>query len=166
MFRTLAIRASEPDYTRPAATATRANSALSWGCGYDTLDRLSSATKTGSTYGWTYDSNGNRTAQTGTSASTYTVAAASNHLSSISGALAWTYGYNAAGAVTSYSDRTMAYNNRGRMKSITVAGTITNYLYNPLGQMSKKSGGGRHLTPHVRRGGSFVGRIQWHGRVG
>ncbi|MBL8268098.1 hypothetical protein, partial [Steroidobacter sp.] len=52
------------------------NSALSWTYGYDDLDRLTSASKTSTTIGYTYDANGNRLAQTGTSASTYTVAAA------------------------------------------------------------------------------------------
>jgi len=43
------------------------NSANSYAYGYDALDRLTSAVKTGTTRGWTYDANGNRLSETGAS---------------------------------------------------------------------------------------------------
>jgi YD repeat-containing protein len=47
--------------------------ANSYTCAYDSLDRLTSAVKTGTTRGWTYDANGNRLSETGASPSTYTI---------------------------------------------------------------------------------------------
>ena len=44
--------------------------ANSYTYGYDLLDRLTSAVKTGTTRGWTYDANGNRLTETGASPST------------------------------------------------------------------------------------------------
>jgi YD repeat-containing protein len=83
------------------------------------MRRLTSASKPGTTAGYTYDANGNRLAQTGTSASTYAVVATSNRLTSTTGALARTYGYDTAGNTTSFTGITFAYSNRGRMKSST-----------------------------------------------
>ncbi|MDY6947413.1 MAG: RHS repeat-associated core domain-containing protein [Pseudomonadota bacterium] len=114
------------------------NSALSWTYGYDDLDRLTGATKTGTTLGYTYDANGNRLTQTGTGASTFTMAANSNRLASTSGTLVRTYGYDNAGNTTSFTGVTFTYNNRGRMKSSTKSGVTTNYTYNALGQLIKK----------------------------
>ncbi|MDF3019906.1 MAG: repeat protein, partial [Steroidobacteraceae bacterium] len=73
------------------------NPALSWTYGYDALDRLSSATSSTVTQGWTYDANGNRLTQTGTAPSAYTNAGTSNRATSISGSLTRSYGYDAAG---------------------------------------------------------------------
>jgi RHS repeat-associated protein len=115
------------------------DSTLSWSYGYDLLDRLTSATKTGSTFGYTYDANGNRLTQSGTTASTYTIAATSNRLSSVSGSLTKTYTYDAAGNVLTDGVNTLAYNNRGRMKSLNNGTIATNYTYNALGQLIKKS---------------------------
>jgi YD repeat-containing protein len=73
------------------------NSALSWTYGYDALDRLNAASKTGTTQGFTYDANGNRLSQTGTTPSTYTNAGTSNRVNSIAGSPARTYAYDTAG---------------------------------------------------------------------
>src|SRR4029077_16354825 len=88
------------------------NSANSYTYGYDALDRLTSAVKTGTTRGWTYDANGNRLTQTGTGAATYTINSANNRVSSISGGLTRTYTYDNAGSVLTYSTVTATYNNR------------------------------------------------------
>jgi YD repeat-containing protein len=45
----------------------------SWIYGYDTLDRLTTGTGPTQTQGWSYDANGNRLAETGTQASTFSV---------------------------------------------------------------------------------------------
>jgi RHS repeat-associated protein len=130
---------------------TAANDVLtpanSWTLGYDLLDRLNSATKTGTTIGYTYDADGNRLTQTGTSASTYTVPGASNKLSSVTGALSRTYGYDAMGNVQSSGATTHTYFNSGRMKTGKLgAASATTYIYNALGQRVKKSGGAATTT--------------------
>lgn len=114
------------------------NTALSWTYGYDDLDRLTSASKTGMTLGYSYDANGNRLTETGSSASTFSVAANSNRLSSTSGALVRTYGYDDAGNTTSFTGVSFTYNSRGRMKSSTKGGVTAHYAYNGLGQRVKK----------------------------
>jgi RHS repeat-associated protein len=114
------------------------SSALTWTYGYDVLDRLTSATTSAITDGWTYDANGNRLTQTGTTAITFTVASTSNQLTATSGGLVRTYSYDAAGNAQSNGAYSFAYNNRGRMASTNAASTL--YLYNALGQMIEKSG--------------------------
>jgi RHS repeat-associated protein len=115
-------------------------SANSWTLGYDNLNRLTSAATAATSLGWTYDANGNRLSQTGSSASTSTSSSTSNQLSSTSGALSRTYSNDAAGNTTSYASDSFSYNQRGRMTSATVNGTTTSYIYSALGQMVEKSG--------------------------
>lgn len=55
------------------------------------------ASRTGLTQGWTYDANGNRLSQTGTAPSSYTMAASSNRLNGVTGAVVRSYSYDAAG---------------------------------------------------------------------
>lgn len=114
------------------------NSALTWTYGYDLLDRLSSATTSAITDGWTYDADGNRLTQTGTTPITFSVSSASNQLNATTGSLVRSYAYDAAGHVTGYGTNGFTYNNRGRIAA-TVANS-TDYLYNALGQMIEKSG--------------------------
>jgi RHS repeat-associated protein len=116
------------------------NSALSWQYGYDPLDRLTSASKTGASYSWSYDFNGNRSGQTGTEAVTYTRSAVSNRILSVSGALTRTYTYDAAGNTTGDGTRTFAYDYQGRMKSSTSGGATVSFVYNALGQRIKRGG--------------------------
>jgi RHS repeat-associated protein len=128
------------------------SSALSWTYGYDLLDRLTSAATSSNTYGWTYDADGNRLTQTGTSASTFNVSTSSNQLTSTTGALARTYSYNAAGMATAYGSDSFSYNNRGRMSGVSVSGTSTSYLYSALGQLIEKSGSGSELYMYDEAG--------------
>ncbi len=114
------------------------NSALSWTYGYDLLDRLTSATTSAITDGWTYDANGNQLTQTGTTPETFSVSSSSNQLTSTSGTFARTYAYDAAGHASSYGALAFTYNNRGRMSATSA--NSTDYLYNALGQMIEKSG--------------------------
>jgi RHS repeat-associated protein len=127
------------------------NSLLSWTYGYDALDRLTNATTSAQMLGWTYDADGNRLTQTGSGASTFTVAPASNRLSGTSGSLSRTYSYDAAGNTTSDGTNTFAYNYRGRMKSAT-NGSTTTYTYNALGQRIKKAGSATTLFVYDEAG--------------
>jgi RHS repeat-associated protein len=115
-----------------------ADSTLSWTYGYDSLDRLNSASKTSLSQGWTYDANGNRLTQTGTTPSTYTNSGGNNRVSSISGSLARSYSYDNAGNTLSYAGATFTYNNRGRMKTASNSGTTATYTYNALGQRVRR----------------------------
>ena len=119
-------------------TVTPANS---YTYGYDGLDRLTSAVKTGTTRGWTYDANGNRLTETGAAPSTYIVASANNRVTSVSGAVARTYTYDAAGNALTYSNITATYNNRGRMTTLDDGSATATYVYNALGERVKQSGG-------------------------
>ncbi len=150
------------------------NAALSWTYGYDDLDRLISASKTGTTLGYSYDANGNRLAQTGSGASTFTVAANSNRLTSTSGALARSYSYDNAGNTTSFTGVTFTYDNRGRMKSSTKNAVTTSYLYNALGQRVKKSGSSTtlfvyddagHLLGEYIAAGPLIQETVWLGDI-
>ena len=115
--------------------------ANTWAYGYDALDRLTSATKSGTTQGWTYDANGNRLAQTGTTPSSYTVSAINNRITSTTGALARSYTYNAVGSALAYSTVTATYKNSGRLKTLKQGSPTSTYVYNALGQRIKQSGG-------------------------
>lgn len=111
----------------------------SWTYGYDLLDRLTSATRTGQTQGWTYDGNGNRLSETGTTPSTFTVSSASNRLTAVSGTVSRTYGYDAAGNTTADGGRTFTYNDAGRMTTYVKDAVTTTLTYNALGQRVTKS---------------------------
>jgi RHS repeat-associated protein len=110
--------------------------------GYDLLDRVTSGTSTGKTRGYTYDANSNQLTTTGTVAFTDTIASTSNRLSSTTGGIARTYGYDPAGNTTSYTGDSFTFNDRGRMSQAIVNGSSTNYIYNALGQLIEKSGNG------------------------
>jgi RHS repeat-associated protein len=115
--------------------------ASSWTYGYDALDRITSGTSPSATRGWTYDANGNRQSETGSAASAYSIAPASNQITSISGALARTYGYDAAGNTTGYSTVSATYNNAGRLKTLTNGSATETSTYNALGQRVQSTGG-------------------------
>jgi RHS repeat-associated protein len=150
--------------------------ANTWTLGYDILDRLNSASKTGTTYGWTYDANGNRLTQTGTGASTFVPATTSNQLSSTSGALSRSYAYDAAGNTSGYSNLVFTYNQRGRASSVTVGSSATtSYAYNVLGQLIKKTVGGvttllvydeaGHLLGEYSSTGALIQETVWMGDI-
>jgi RHS repeat-associated protein len=155
-----------------------ADSAQSWTLGYDLVDRLNAATKSGTTIGYIYDANGNRLSQTGTSASTYTMSGSSNKLTSTSGALSRGYSYDAVGNTIASGATLHAYNNANRMKTGRLAGgSDTTYIYNALGQRVKKSGGAilspiyfmydeaGHLVGEYDSGGNLIQETVWLGDI-
>jgi RHS repeat-associated protein len=115
--------------------------AANWTYGYDSLDRLTSGASPTVTRGWSYDANGNRQTETGTSPSTYTVSPSSNRIAGITGALARTYAYDAAGNTTGYSTVTASYNNAGRLQTLANGSSTETSVYNALGQRIRISGG-------------------------
>jgi RHS repeat-associated protein len=110
-----------------------------WSFGYDLLDRLNAASRTAETIGYTYDANGNRLTQTGTSAASYTVSGTSNRVTSITGTPARTYNYDASGNATGYGALTFTYSDAGRMSAVADGTVTTTYLHNALGQRVRKS---------------------------
>ncbi|WP_198683851.1 RHS repeat-associated core domain-containing protein [Peristeroidobacter agariperforans] len=129
------------DAMRITSIADVEDSSRSWTYGYDTLDRLAAASRSGLSQTFSYDAIGNRLSQGGTASSSYSVSTSSNRLTSVSGSLSRTYGYDNAGNVTSDGTTTFTYDDAGRMVSSTRASLTATYLYNPLGQRVKKSSG-------------------------
>jgi RHS repeat-associated protein len=152
------------DAFRITGISDSASGSPSWALGYDLLDRLNSATNAGVTIGYTFDASGNRLAQSGTSASSYQVAAGSNRLTSTSGALVRSYSYDAAGNTLSSGATTHTYYHNGRMKTARLGSAgRTTYLYNALGQRIKKSGGAITAALYFMydEAGHLVGEYKW-----
>lgn len=136
-FRTYAY----DDAFRITGITDSVNPNLSWTYGYDGLDRLTSATSTPTTRGWTYDANGNRLTETGSAPSTYsyTVPPNNNRITAISGALPRTYSYDAAGNALGFGGATFTYNNRNRMATASFGGSTASYVYNALGERVRRT---------------------------
>jgi len=147
------------------------NAAFTWNYGYDPLDRLNSATSSTTSQSFTFDANGNRLTQGGSTSSTFTTATTNNRLSSITGALSKTYSYDSAGNTTSDGTITYGYNAAGRMTSATKAGVTTTYTYNALGQRVTKTTSGNttyfvydeagHLLGEYDQTGTLIQEIVW-----
>jgi YD repeat-containing protein len=135
------------------------NAALSWTHGYDALDRLNSASTSSQSQTFTYDANGNRLTQGGSSTSTYTVDTVSNRLSSIAGALVRTYGYDAAGHTSGFGGLSFTYNAAGRLSSASTGGVTTSAVYNALGQLRISRMPAADFAP--RRAGVSYMPVQW-----
>ena len=120
-----------------SASAVAANQTF----GYDDNDRLISYLPATSSQSYSYDANGNRTGQTiGSSSYKQTVDPASNRQTASTGPTPTTNSYDAAGNQTGDGTTTYSYSARGRLASVTKAGTTTSYLYNGLGQRIIKRG--------------------------
>jgi RHS repeat-associated protein len=149
------------------------NSALSWTFGYDPLDRVNSAATTTDTQGFTYDANGNRLTETGTTAATFNVATGSNRLSSTTGALTRTYSYDSAGHTLSYASLSLSYDDAGRLVSALNGSTSTTYKYDALGERVLKTSGSTttyfaydlsgHLLGEYSGTGALIQEIVWMG---
>jgi RHS repeat-associated protein len=151
--------------SRVSSIGDNYGSGYTWSLGYDGLDRLTSASKSGATYGWTYDSAGNRLTQTGTAASTFTPSTSSNQLNSTTGGLVRTYAYDAAGNTRSYSNLAFTYNQRGRASAVTAGSTSSNYLYNALGQLIQKTASGATTTLVYDEAGHLLGEYTSSGTL-
>jgi RHS repeat-associated protein len=136
---------SYDDGYRITGVANTTNTALSWTLAYDSLDRTTGAAQTGTTLGYAYDSDGNRTSQTG---------------ATVPSPL-WTAGAS------------FTYNARGRMSAAT-QGATTNYTYNALGQMIEKVGANTtllmydlagHLIGEYTGAGTLIQETVWLGDI-
>lgn len=115
-----------------------ANSALDAVYGYDSLDRLTSATQGVSSWGYAYDGIGNRlTSTVGAVSTTYGYFANTHRLQSLSGAQSKSYSFDAAGNMTSDGTTTWVYGGNGRPTS--AGGTA--FAINALGQRVMKGTG-------------------------
>jgi RHS repeat-associated protein len=118
-----------------------------------------------------YDANGNRVTREG---STYTTSAASNRLLAVTGTLARTYTYDAAGNVTNDGGRSFTYDDAGRLSSVSATGSAT-YAYNALGQRVRKTSGGTtlhfvydeagHLLGEYTDAGALIQETVWLGDI-
>ena len=163
------------DAFRITGVTDLADSTKSWTHGYDALDRLTSAAKTGQSIGYSYDANGNRLTESGTQSGTYSLSGTSNRLASISGTPTRSYAYDAAGNTTGFAGLSFTYSDAGRMASVTSASGTTSYLVNALGQRVKKAGpaGTRlfvydeagHLLGEYDSAGALIQETVWMGDI-
>ena len=136
--------------------------------GYDLLDRLTSAVLPSTPYSFGYDAVGNRLTKTvGAGSSTYTPAATSNRLSSItpSSGPVRTYLHDANGAVMADGINTYAYDTRGRLiQTISVIGT-TNYQVNAVGERIRKTNSLGDSVYHYDSQGKLIAETSPTGTV-
>jgi RHS repeat-associated protein len=112
-----------------------------------------SGTSSAITRGYTYDANSNQLSTTGTVAITDSIASTSNQLNSTTGGITRTYSYDAAGNTTGYASNAYTFNQRGRIAKVLVGPNETDYVYNALGQLIRKSGyGGTTLLVYDEAG--------------
>jgi RHS repeat-associated protein len=118
--------------------------------GYDALDRLTSYADATSTLGYSYDANGNRTFQSGSSsvsgsspALNYNIDYGSNRIASAtSGVTTISPSYDANGSTTKdVHNNTLSYDTAGRLAHVSApnASATGTYAYNGLGQRVQKN---------------------------
>lgn len=151
--------------SRIGGITNTASDSSSWTYGYDQLDRLTGAASSSVTEGWTYDADGNRLTETGSTPSTYSVSSSSNQISGITGTLTRTYAYDAAGNGLSDSADTDTYNDAGRLKTITNTSGTTTFIYNALGQMIEASSASGTTLYVYDQAGRLVGEYDGSGNL-
>lgn len=139
-----------------------ANSALDAIYGYDSLDRMTSASQGAAAWGYTYNGTGDRLSATaGAASTTYGYFTGTHRLQSLSGAQSKTYTYDAAGNMTSDGTTIWAYGGSNRP---TQAGS-TNFLVNALGQRVKKTTGSSAVRFVYDEGGRLWGEYDAAGAL-
>ena len=135
-----------------------------WTFGYDSLDRLISATlPQGESFAYAYDANGNRKQETRAGAATnYGYFAGSNRLQNVTGAAAATFVYDAAGNLTNNGRVILTYDGRGRL---TQANNGYRYAMNGMGQRVSKSGPGGTTYFAYDEQGRLIGEYDASGAV-
>ncbi|MFM9927483.1 RHS repeat-associated core domain-containing protein [Variovorax sp. H27-G14] len=161
----------QPGDTDPTHS-TIASANVTWSVGYNAMGRITGFNATGSTAGFDYDANGNRSSSTravnGVSTDrTYAVGAASNRFTGFTQAIngasntSVTFGYNANGDLVNDGLRTYTYDAEGRLAAATTGATdvspTTRYAHNALGQRVFKT---EPLYPPVQGDESNPGFMQ------
>ncbi|TFY96143.1 RHS repeat protein, partial [Ramlibacter humi] len=120
--------------------------ALDQSFGYDSLDRLVTATWATGSIGYSYDANGNRTAKTvGGTIYANAIDSQSNKLLSVAHASGTSVvSHDAAGNVTGDGTSTYTYSGRGRMATASPSGLT--FAYDWLGQRVRKQSTGASPT--------------------
>jgi RHS repeat-associated protein len=118
-----------------------------WSYGYDNLDRLLSASNTGTpalSRSFTYDLGGKLTSNSSVGTYAYpTQGSSAFQPHAVSTAGTWSFSYDLNGNQTSrltsgVADRTIAYDNDNRPTSVTLGSATVTYLYGPDGERLKK----------------------------
>jgi RHS repeat-associated protein len=158
--------------------------ALNAGFGYDAVDRLQTVSRTGDAQSFVLDTVGNRTSSQRAGAGiTFNRASQSNRLSSITGSVARSFVYDAAGNLSSESgalgSRVYGYDAFDRLAGLSIngttvadyrsnalnqrvykgaAGNATRYVYGPGGEMLAEDG--PTPTAYVWLGGELLGIVR------
>jgi RHS repeat-associated protein len=132
---------------------------------YDALNRLTSATGSYGTIGYTYDRVGNRmTRAIEGQTDTYTYITGTNKLQEITGPNPATYTHDANGNITGIGGKTLVYNQNNRLQRVEEGGTVLGeYAYNGLGQRITKTVGGNTTVFHYDFDGNIIGESESDG---
>ena len=133
--------------------------------GYDDLYQLTSATGVNGDFGFTLDKVGNRETRTHDAAiDTYTYLTGTNQIDTVSGAILTDYTHDPAGNITAMGDRTLFYNQAGRLQRVEENTTILGeYVYNALGQRVTKTVDGVITVFHYDFDGNLIGESASNG---
>jgi RHS repeat-associated protein len=109
--------------------------------GYDNLDRVTSATVSGTSFSYTYDATGNRTSKViGGAAYLNTVASTSNKLTTVEDVQgSAVLQYDSAGNTTDDGTNTYTYSDRGRIMSALTPSGNASFWYNARNQRVYKT---------------------------
>ncbi len=137
--------------------------------GYDSLDRLTSATLPSSSFGYSYDALGNRlTKVAGAVTDIYSYSTTSNRIATLTPASGpqRSFVLDANGSTTADGLNTYVYDTRGRMvQSTNAASLVTTYQVNALGQRVRKTNAGTDTVFHYDAWGKLIAETTPAGQV-
>ncbi len=133
--------------------------------GYDTLNRLTSASGAYVSQGYQYDLDGNRSLETlGSTTITYTLDTGDNRLASLSGAQTASYSYDSNGNLLGDGAHSYGFDDTNRLGSVD-SGTTASYAYNGLGQRVEKTVGSTPSLFLYDEGGHLLGEYDSSGNL-
>jgi RHS repeat-associated protein len=129
--------------------------------GYDTLDRLSTATASGlwGSLAWTYDGVGNRLTENSNS---YAYTTGTNKLIGAGGA---SFGFDSNGNTTSQGARQYTYNQNQRLVQVVDGAMTATYTYDGNGQRVKKVVNGVTTIFHYNERGQLIAESNGSGAI-
>jgi len=127
--------------------------------GYDALNRLTSATGSYGTIGYTYDRVGNPMTRTKDGQTdTYTYITGTNKIQEITGTNPRAFTYDSNGNITAMEGKTLFYNQNNRLQRVEESGSILGeYAYNGMGQRITKTIGMNTTVFHYDFDGNIIG---------